>query len=108
VIEGNKLRLTISAYDIRERVSSEEKKKGISSEGMTLEFPGDPGVQVKGTISWSKGDDKRFTMEFEVDAGKVEKSIIGYGGEQIVLARLVVKRGETGERLIYPVLAVAE
>jgi hypothetical protein len=47
-------------------------------------------------------------MEFEVDAGKVEKSIIGYGGEQIVLARLVVKRGETGERLIYPVLAVAE
>ena len=108
VIEGTKLRLTISAYDIRERVSSEEKEKGISSEDMTLEFPRDPGVQVKGTISWNKGDDKRFTMEFEVDAGKVEKSIIGYGGEQIVLARLVVKRGETGERLVYPVLAVAE
>ena len=108
VIEGNKIRLTISAYDIRERVSSEEKKKGISSEDMTLEFPGDPGVQVKGTISWSKGDDKRFTMEFEVEADKVKKSIIEYGGRRIIMARLVVKRGETGERLVYPVLAVAE
>jgi hypothetical protein len=108
VIEGNKLRLTIPAYDIRERVSSEEKEKGISSEDMTLESPRDPGVQVKGTISWNKGDDKRFTMEFEVEADKVKESIIGYGGEQIVLARLVVKRGETGERLVYPVLAVAE
>ena len=63
---------------------------------------------MKGIITRKRRDDWRFTMEFEVEAGKVEKSIIGYGGEQIVLARLVVKRGETGERLVYPVLAVAE
>jgi hypothetical protein len=108
VIEGNKLRLTISAYDIREQVSSEEKEKGISSVDVTLEFPGDPGVQVKGVTSWSKRDDKKFTMEFEVEVDKVKKSIIEYGGRRIIMARLVVKRGETGERLIYPVLAVTE
>ena len=108
VIEGNKLRLTISAYDIREQGSGEGKEKGISGEDMALEFPGDLGVQVKGTISRNRGDDKRFTMEFEVDASKVGKSIIEYGGRRIVLARLVVNRGETRKRLVYPVLAVAE
>ena len=108
VIEGNKLRLTISAYDIREQVSSEERKKGISGEDMTLEFPGDPGVQVKGVTSWSKRDDKKFTMEFEVEADKVKKSIIEYGGRRIIMTRLLVKHGKTGDRLIYPVLAVTE
>ena len=108
VNEGNKLRLTISAYDIREQVSSEERKKGIGGEDMTLEFPGDPGVQVKGVTSESKRGDRKFTMEFEVEADKVKKSIIEYGGRRIIMARLLVKHGETGDRLIYPVLAVTE
>ena len=108
VIEGNKLRLTISAYDIREQISSEEKEKGISGIDVTLEFPGDPGVQVKGVTSWSERDDKKFTMEFEVEVDKVKKSIIEYGGRRIIMARLLVKHGETGDGLIYPVLAVTE
>jgi hypothetical protein len=108
VIEGNKLRLTISAYDVREQVSSEERKKGIGGEDMTLEFPGDPGVQVKGVTSWSKRGDKKFTIEFEVEADKVKKSIIEYGGRRIIMTRLLVKHGKTGDRLIYPVLAVTE
>jgi hypothetical protein len=108
VFESGKLRLTISAYDIRERVSGEEKEKGISSEDVTLEFYGDLDVQVKGTISWNKGDDKRFTMEFEVEADKVKKSIIEYSGRRIIMSRLLVKHGETGDGLVYPVLAVTE
>jgi len=108
VIEGDNLRLTISAYDIRGQVSSEEKKKGISGIDVTLEFPGDPGVQMKGVTSWSKRDDKKFTMEFEVEADKVKKSIIEYGRRRIIMARLLVKHGETGDGLIYPVLAVTE
>jgi len=33
-------------------------------------------VQVKGIITRKRRDDGRFTMEFEVEAEKVEKSII--------------------------------
>gem|GEM_PF-4739074 len=39
VIQSNKLRLTISAYDIREQVSNKEREKGVSSEDLTQEFP---------------------------------------------------------------------
>jgi hypothetical protein len=38
----------------------------------------------------------------------VKKSIIEYGGRRIIMARLLVKHGETGDGLIYPVLAVTE
>jgi len=71
--KSGKLYLTISAYDIRERVSGKEREKGISSEDVALEFPGDPGVQVKCITSWSKRDNEKFTMKFEVEADKVEK-----------------------------------
>jgi hypothetical protein len=47
-------------------------------------------------------------MEFEVEADKVKKSIIEYGGRRIIMARLLVKHRETGDGLIYPVLAVTE
>jgi hypothetical protein len=39
LFEGNKLRLTISAYDIREQRSEEEKEKGTSDGDVTLRFP---------------------------------------------------------------------
>jgi|GEM_PF-4527678 hypothetical protein len=60
------------------------------------------------TISRNKESNRKFNTEFSVEADKVEKNIIEYRRRQLVMARLVVKREETGERLVYPVLAVIE
>jgi hypothetical protein len=53
-------------------------------------------VQVKGIITRKRRDDRRFTMEFEVKADKVEKSIIKYCRRRVVMARLLVNHGKAG------------
>jgi hypothetical protein len=65
-------------------------------------------VHVKGIITRKRIDDRRFTMEFGVEACKVKKSIIKYCRRRVVMARVLMNHGKTGKRLVYPVIAVTE
>jgi hypothetical protein len=103
VVKNGELRLTVTAYDIREQQSKEGKE--VSSEDITLEFLGDLGVQLKGAISRDKNNPRRFTIEFSVEVGRVEKSVIEYSRGRIVLAKLIAKHRDTKDTLTYPVLA---
>jgi hypothetical protein len=104
VVKNGELRLTVTAYEIREQESEEGEE--VSSEDITLEFLGAPSVQLKGAISRDKNNPRRFTIEFSVEASRVEKSIIECSGRRVVLAKLIVKHRSTEDTLTYPVLAI--
>jgi hypothetical protein len=103
-IMNNELHLTIAAYDFSEKPS----KREISSENIELEFLGNPETRLKGTVSRDKANPRRFIIEFSIEAGKVEESIIKHSksGRRIVLAKLIVGREGVETSLTYPVIAI--
>ena len=102
-IERGKVKLTVNAYDLREKPHAEELN-------ITLSFLNNQEVKIEGRIARDNENPRKVALEFTMDSSNMKNSAVtdSKSGKQVILAKLLVQYEKRGVELDYPLLSVTD